>query len=372
MQAIKFRAAHQVRRDSIPVHDLTLDSLRQLFTDLFSIPSTVHFRYLDDQQEWVDLSTERELTEALRIVQGRMLEIKAREQFCQRRRGAVDMGVGPIPPFRHFVRKHEAYVHPAICDGCDNNIVGIRHKCNECPDYDLCSNCIDQSTTIHPDHTFQALERTIPFIRRCMTGPTTSPVQSETDDKQTAEELIRLGRFGPRGLSFRLFGKPATSTDVFAFRHPAKCDNCSQQIVGVRHKCNDCPDYDLCANCVTSASSVHPQHTFNALERSYHRHSFHSRRRSEEKPDTVVEAQTETPAPVVDAPEPTAEVPAETVEMTPVDAPTQEKKMTKEALTQALDRLKTMGFDDNQKNVRLLLACDGDVSVALEQLLEEC
>merc|ERR1712032_109039 len=32
-------------------------------------------------------------------------------------------------------------VHPAYCDKCQENIVGIRYKCIQCADYDLCVSC---------------------------------------------------------------------------------------------------------------------------------------------------------------------------------------------------------------------------------------
>lgn len=36
------------------------------------------------------------------------------------------------------------------CDDCNNNIVGLRFKCLDCPDFDLCSNC--EPKNLHPGH----------------------------------------------------------------------------------------------------------------------------------------------------------------------------------------------------------------------------
>lgn len=34
-------------------------------------------------------------------------------------------------------------IHNATCDMCDNRCMGVRYKCLNCPDYDLCKNCIE-------------------------------------------------------------------------------------------------------------------------------------------------------------------------------------------------------------------------------------
>lgn len=43
--------------------------------------------------------------------------------------------------------------------------------------------------------------------------------------------------------------------------HNAVCDNCKEQIIGMRYKCNVCGDYDLCEECERKKPH-NPEHTF--------------------------------------------------------------------------------------------------------------
>ncbi|PRP84017.1 sequestosome-1-like protein [Planoprotostelium fungivorum] len=215
MQAIKFRFNQQVRRDSLPVDQLTFASLAQAFADLFGrdLADDLVMHY-QDETDTILLSSDRETLEALRLFKDKLLEITVSPTPHRRQRRHAQVFAHPVRdffwtnpnPFASckqdqapttpevpFIAPEVTSVttesstptpsfrHPAVCDGCRSRIVGLRHKCNECKDYDLCDTCVQQSSTIHPAHTFQSLERSTAHHRRssCPRSRDAAPVKEE-------------------------------------------------------------------------------------------------------------------------------------------------------------------------------------------------
>ncbi|KAL7623024.1 hypothetical protein AAE478_006703 [Parahypoxylon ruwenzoriense] len=111
--------------------------------------------------------------------------------------------------------------HNAICDGCDEYIRGIRHKCLDCPDWDYCSECVQNADFIHSDHRFVAIYE---------------PLSD------------RVGRSSSRLTHYGICcDGPLCSTPR----------GVSKYIVGVRYKCAVCHDTDFCANCEACPSNAH-------------------------------------------------------------------------------------------------------------------
>jgi len=79
--------------------------------------------------------------------------------------------------------KEEEVVHAGvICDGCSASpITGIRYKCANCPDYDLCQVCETKSGLHDPSHVFLKMAR--PAVRRgsCPYGNRTSRANSNSN-----------------------------------------------------------------------------------------------------------------------------------------------------------------------------------------------
>jgi next to BRCA1 gene 1 protein len=110
--------------------------------------------------------------------------------------------------------------HNAICDGCDKYIVGVRHKCLDCPDWDYCDDCVTNAHFIHPDHRFV-------------------PIYEPVDIRERTPRPVHLG----------------ISCDGPLCNRGARYGH--QYIVGDRYKCAVCHDTDFCANCEASPANTH-------------------------------------------------------------------------------------------------------------------
>eukprot|EP01117_Protostelium_nocturnum_P010880 TRINITY_DN3926_c0_g1_i2.p2 TRINITY_DN3926_c0_g1~~TRINITY_DN3926_c0_g1_i2.p2 ORF type:complete len:294 (+),score=106.39 TRINITY_DN3926_c0_g1_i2:63-944(+) len=173
MIAIKANFERQVRRTSVDNQDLTFNKLTEALSKLFNGPISVEqslIKYLDDEEELVDISSDVELKEAVRISNGNALRLfistkpQQRPQHCRRNPNNLFWFQNCRPQHQHQQaaepEKSQEFVHPAVCDSCDNTIKGIRNKCKECPDYDLCNTCIVKKDQVHDsNHTFTPLER---------------------------------------------------------------------------------------------------------------------------------------------------------------------------------------------------------------------
>lgn len=73
----------------------------------------------------------------------------------------------PSPPVQEPPTKlQNTSVHKAVCcDGCGMHpIVGVRYKCMNCPDYDLCESCEAQG--VHDHHVFLKLKQPLKVVHK--------------------------------------------------------------------------------------------------------------------------------------------------------------------------------------------------------------
>ncbi|KAJ3895140.1 hypothetical protein GG344DRAFT_39484 [Lentinula edodes] len=136
--------------------------------------------------------------------------------------------------------------HGVSCDSCRSIIEGVRHKCLDCPDYDLCSSCIaDGAAARHtPFHEFFEISEPGRVV--------VHNVFSGSGEREAAPPM-------------RHNGSPVQSSQPVV--HNAVCDLCESRIRGDRYKCINCPDWDCCANCFTITNEHHPRHAFVKVSR---------------------------------------------------------------------------------------------------------
>lgn len=106
--------------------------------------------------------------------------------------------------------------HNAICDACDKSIIGVRHKCLDCPDWDLCNGCINRAPSVHPRHRFAAIYTPLPDMR--VATPTHAGIYCDG---------------------------------------PLCVDKDQTYIRGIRYKCAVCHDTDFCASCEALPTNHH-------------------------------------------------------------------------------------------------------------------
>ncbi|KAK0208907.1 hypothetical protein DFS33DRAFT_1306348 [Desarmillaria ectypa] len=138
------------------------------------------------------------------------------------------VGIPPAPPVIHY---------DVMCDYCSKQIEGIRHKCLDCSDYDLCTKCITTGGAERHDPFHEFWEVTEPgrvIISRV--GSAAPPAPAPAPQVPT----------------------PAVTPAV----HGATCDLCDSRIRGDRYKCVNCPDFDTCDSCYAITKEQHPHHTF--------------------------------------------------------------------------------------------------------------
>lgn len=147
-------------------------------------------QYIDDEGDVVTIETEPELEEAIKLGQ-KIGELQVIIKPDSAAPAPTPVEVTIECPVEYIVQEpHEqetstptVTVHSAYCDICRNTIVGVRYKCANCPDFDLCETCEAKhcEEPLHNrDHLFLKITRPIqPFHRTTLPNyylpPTNSP-----------------------------------------------------------------------------------------------------------------------------------------------------------------------------------------------------
>jgi len=177
MVVAKIIRGEEIRRVNLSL-DITFEDLTQLIRSLMILEEgALTLRYEDDEKDWVLVSSTPELQEAFRISSSlnKILRLDVsikkespchKKEFCTRRR--PEDSPRRCPFFNPHEAKSNGPNHLATCDGCFQRIAGIRFKCNTCPNFDFCEKCRD-STQNHPaEHKFTKIEDPRTFVHQAI------------------------------------------------------------------------------------------------------------------------------------------------------------------------------------------------------------
>ncbi|KAJ1998356.1 hypothetical protein GGI04_005035, partial [Coemansia thaxteri] len=135
------------------------------------------------------------------------------------------------------------------CNQCSTKISSPVLCCLVCSDFHICATCVGQGKmcTGH-DHAAVALSAAATAERKVRA----SDVTSAREPSSSATPAPHERHYHPRASSGSHAG------GLFS----AVCNECSNPISGIRHRCTRCKDYDLCDGCYCRVTSVHPGHGF--------------------------------------------------------------------------------------------------------------
>ncbi|KAJ2237544.1 hypothetical protein IWW45_000843 [Coemansia sp. RSA 485] len=182
-----------------------------------------------------------------------------------------------------YLSDTEAYPTETVTYTCSKCSSGIKSdqkavlSCLQCNDFHLCAACFARGDMCNSHeycaiaHPGKSISATAVDAASTAAPPASSVPNAGEKQNQPAE--AKPGWSAARGpwhgrVPFNSMhsmhrGKPywkhgAQQAGVVS----AICDGCKNVITGVRHKCTRCNDFDLCHECYSNVSEVHPGHSF--------------------------------------------------------------------------------------------------------------
>lgn len=141
---------------------VSFEQFQENISKQMNIPiGSFELRYRDDEGDVIAISSDMELQEAVRQAATRnpaVIEVIVETRQKEEKTEEVERPLVVIPEKQEETQSHpeatsEIILHNAVCSNCQFPIVGIRYKCAVCPNFDLCEICemVDNSHPVeHP------------------------------------------------------------------------------------------------------------------------------------------------------------------------------------------------------------------------------
>jgi hypothetical protein len=155
----------ELRRITAP-KGINIQNLKQLLSENVTQTNNFTIKYQDDEGDFVSLSSDLELEEAIRQTFLRSqpaLRINLTDLSSPLRSQANSRSETHTMPNVNDSQDVKFVVHEGVqCNACGFPLVGIRYKCGICVEYNLCEDC-EKLQDIHPiDHPLLKIRVPLP------------------------------------------------------------------------------------------------------------------------------------------------------------------------------------------------------------------
>lgn len=173
------------------------------------------------------------------------------------------------------------------CDGCNAQpIVGLRYKCVQCPNFDLCFSChkVDEHAFRHffklikesddESNADAVLSSLVASGSEVLADVISEVAAAVTAATPAAESDTCATKTIDASASSSLKDAFSASGSAQVIHDGVSCDSCRMQpILGVRYKCQVCHNFDLCETC--ESNQVHdPSHALTKMRVASHSTPF--------------------------------------------------------------------------------------------------
>jgi len=164
---IKVNFGDDIRRFSVPFNT-TFNDFTKTLEYLYGVLNTTHMlKYVDDEMDLISITTTKELEEAFKFnkdatLKLQIIPLKIEDKILEQEEDIIE---------NSDINQDVFVDHEAYCDHCDADIYGVRYKCSNCSNFDLCETCEtlwNSDFSIHDvSHVFLKIYTPLPELYTC-------------------------------------------------------------------------------------------------------------------------------------------------------------------------------------------------------------